>query len=747
MAASIKGVIGSIVGIIAASLFIPGVLLAQQSSTTTSGTDSNQSGANATPSGLEEIVVTAQRRKESIQNVPIAITALSAEQLSQSGTSDTYDLAAMVPGMNVTSTSSIAVIVLRGVGTSNLTLGDEGAVAMYIDGVYQAAPIGSILDLNNVQSVDVLKGPQGTLFGRNATGGVIQITTKTPQETPMADVSVSYGNYDTVKTDLYATGGAAPGLATDLAFHYKDQGDGWGKNLYDGQDVYHGHDISLRNKWLFDPGDHNKITLSLDYSTNWSDINAQVRQIPPGTLVGLPAFPGYYNVDINSPGGATTTTWGVSVTDEYDFEVASLKSITAYRGNKSHIVLDQDGTSSTAPSPAVNLTLIDDDFDRTISQEFQVLSAPAERLHWVGGLYFFRGSAGYDGDGFSVLVNSPISTVLSTLTTTSYAAFGQATLEVLPNTNLTVGLRYTEDDQAVDAASYALPGYELAPGYPAHGYKRFEKLTDRFALDYHFTSSTMAYASYSTGFKSGLFNTISPFAPGTLTPEAINPEVLEAYELGVKTDLFDRTLRFDVDGFHYDFSNLQVGQIVQGATVVRNAASAEIKGVDVDATWEPIRRLDFTASFEYLDARYTNFPGAPFYGPNPAGGEYAPISGNAAGNYMNFSPKYSGRLAAEYTVPSAVGDFTMLADYYYNNGFAWSVDNRLWQPSYSLVGASLRWRSPDEREQIRLWGKNLADKQYLGYAVEVSPYGNHGAPAEPRTYGVTFSYHFGALTK
>jgi iron complex outermembrane receptor protein len=705
------------------------------SQTPPSSTDAPEGGV------VEDIIVTAQKRAESLQDVPLAISAITADSLGQGGAVDTKALTSQVPGLNIGSVGPIALVFLRGVGNSNITVGDEGAVSLYIDGVYQASPVGQIAALNNVERIEVIKGPQGTLFGRNATGGVVSIITKNPKHDPSLEASLSYANYDTITANLYATTGISDNFATNVAVYYSDQGEGWGKNLFNGSDVYKTNDFAVRSKWLFDNG-VTRITLAGDYGRGASDFTSY-RVIPPAVLVGQPQFPGYYNVRINDESAYVTVNKGFALTVEQDFDLASLKSITAYRSTRSHLTLDQDSTASEAPSSATNLTLELDYFIRTFSQELQILSPASSDVSWVAGAFIYKSEAGHDRDGFQLVVNNPIQTTFAELKTSSYAAFGQATVPLFASTRVTVGGRYTIDHRDLWADRRRLPSNQVVAGFPTEAEKTFKKFTYRFAIDHNFTPDVLAYASLTRGFKSGFYNTASPFLPGTLTPFEIRPEVLDSYEVGLKSDLLDRSLRVNISAFLYEYRDIQVAQNIQGATFVRNAAEAKVKGIDLDVTYFPVENLELNLSTEYLDARYKDFPDAPIYTLNPAGGDFPPGSFNAKGNRLVYAPEWSGRFAARYTIPTESGDLRIQGDYYYNHGFPRSVDNRLWQDSYSLLGATISWTSPDESWELLLWGKNLTKSKYILYAVQTAPYGDHGGPAAPRTYGITARMRLG----
>src|SRR5882757_530254 len=256
------------------------------------------SAAEASPGGLAEIVVTAQKRSENIQSVPIAITAITDKALQAHGIQNAFDLNEVVPALNITRNVSSPLIYTRGVGVISATPGNENTTAIYVDGVYYMAPVSSIFSFSNIERIEALKGPQGTLFGRNAVGGLISVITRDPRHETAGNVSVDYGNFDTVSTKGYLTTGLSDNVAADIAFYTSQQGSGWGHNLVTGNDVYSRDESSLRTKILFTPSADWKITLAGDYSFASDDIGVAKQPIR-GTFV-----PGGY--------GAPASIWDVA---------------------------------------------------------------------------------------------------------------------------------------------------------------------------------------------------------------------------------------------------------------------------------------------------------------------------------------------------------------------------------------------------------------------------------------------------
>jgi iron complex outermembrane receptor protein len=684
---------------------------------------------------IETVVVTAQRREEAAQDVPISISVLSASKLAATGVTSTADLASAVPALTFSSTSFTAQPFLRGVGTANVAAGDENSVAIYVDGVYHSAPVGSIFALNNVQRIEVDKGPQGTLFGRNAVGGVIQVITKDPKATPSFDLNLGYASYNTFTGGFYGTTGISDKLSADLALYASDQTQGWGKNLQSGKDAFLGQEYAARSKWRLDLGS-TQFRLVADYDRSHGDFNTSLHAFPParplGTVAGTPAvFPGFYNIDSNLTPYYTVEGYGLSLTADHDLGWAHLTSISAYRQTNAHALLDQDMSPAQLSSVSAPYK------DWTGSEELQLHSNDSSSLKWVGGLFYFHDNA---HTGIQVSTATPIKATNGTQTLDSYAAFAQATQTFREKLDVTVGLRFTEDQRRLNELQIAPSTGAPLPFNPVSASMNFSKVTYRAAIDYHFTPNLMGYLEQSRGFKGGLFNMSAPLLIGTSTVDVVRPEVIDATEAGLKTSWFDHTLQVNASAFYYNFKDIQLIQFFVNGTTLLNAAQARIQGVDLDVEWLPVSQLDLTASMSFLDSTYTNFPNAPLFNNNPAGG-VTETGGDASGTDTLQAPPFSANLSARYTIPLSTGSLSLDASYVYNGGFYWEFNDRLKNPPYNLVNASLMWKPQGAAWDVRLWGKNIFGERRYAFGASVAPLGNQASPAAPATVGVTFSLH------
>jgi iron complex outermembrane recepter protein len=697
---------------------------------------------------LEEIVVTANKHSENAQNVPIAISTVSETALTQAGVGSTLDLGMKVAGLTMESGFNGLQPHIRGIGTTAVSSGNESSVATYIDGIYIAVMSGGMLSLNNIAQVDVLKGPQGTLFGRNATGGVINVRTKDPTQDLHIDASATYGNYRTESGNVYITGGLTKDLAVDFAAYGSHQGKGYGTNFTTGDQVNRTEEYALRTKWLYTPTDDLQIRFSADTSSI-NDDGLSAYTLVPGTAVNRPGQAPY--VQNNSNPWDTDNAYnpvfifrqsGVGATVDYDAPFAKLTSITGYR--TSH----KDNAWGVLPTPdpveAAGWIEKSDQF----SQELQIASLPSSPITWVGGAYYLHARVGYQ----PFTITGPIIAPLNELawrdyqTTDAKALYGQASAPIYENTHLTLGFRYSIERRAIT-------GEESFDFSPASGIPSFVELTDanklfkkptwRVALDHQFTPTFLAYVSFNTGFKSGVYESIPPSGPGA-TP--VKPESITAYEVGIKTDLFDRTVRFNAAAFLYDYKEIQVNIFNSISTILENGAGARLYGFDFDLTAKPVDRLTLDLSGAYVHDRFTSFPNGSITTSIPFadGGGRAGSSGDLAGNRLPYTPDFTATAGVTYEVPVADGGVMFNVNYAYEDGWYFGADNsNLRQPAFSTVNGQITWKIGNSGAEFGLWGKNLTDSAhatFFNYAN--NPYGySDRILTPPRTFGIRVGYH------
>ncbi len=718
----------------------------------------------AADDSLPEITVTAQKRAENLQDVPVAVTALGANALEMGGVGSITDLNNVVPGINFTTAlGAYAQPVIRGVGTSSHGPGVENPVATYIDGVYMASATSALMSLSDVDQLSVLKGPQGTLFGRNATGGLIQISTTPPTQDFYGNAQATFGNLGTYGQSLFVNGGLTNNVSANFAISHNDQYEGFGKNLTTGQYVDTSRDIAMRGKILWDVTDDTSVLVSADYTKRSSSDPALH---PVSTTLGSAAAAGFVtpgHLDPNLSGNAWDVVGaqpdlnfegsGASATIKHEFGGGmELQNIAAYRTD----------TAGTQFNPALTatpyLTLGYTQRDSQVSDELQLLSAKDQRFTWVGGLFVMQAESKYDPfstyfmnaenpvtGAFTASSFIPAGVVLpsylySSSDLFSYAAFGQGTFKIDDGTNLTGGLRYSVDRRSLHESEDSYPA--VAPEESA---ATFAKPSWRLSLDHRFSPELMAYVSYNRGFRSGTF------VPDILPTQKLEPETLDAYEVGAKADLFDKKLRIDASAFYYDYKNRQVLEIVNGAEQVFDAKSATSYGIDLDVTAKLAEGLTLNAGFSAIHTEYTDFQNALAYTPLspyalpfalPFASEATITNFNANGKQIESVPDWTVNLTPAYRFTTNAGSVLVSTTLYHSDGWYASPDNRLKQGPYSTLAAGIDWNpSFADALTVKLWGRNLTNTVYA-LQLEESSYGDNRATAPGRTYGVTLRADF-----
>lgn len=709
----------------------------------------SQTSDTSSSSGLEEIVVTAQRRSERLQDVPVTVTAVTSARLAAVGIHSSQDLSIVTPGLSVPQTSGYSQPRIRGVGTTSNGPGIENPVATYIDGVYISSAPSSLLTLNNVDRVEVLKGPQGTLFGRNATGGLIQIITKDPSHRTSANANVSYGNFSDIVADAYVTGGLTKDLAADIAVRYEHQGKGYGHNLFNGSEVGKiDHDFAGRAKFLFEPSSFTKIKLALDYEDRADDqFNQHLDPQYPGTFnnaffggpfpLGKP-----YDVNIDYPFQNKLKAGGAALQVDQDFGGVTLKSITGYRKSKFDFNLDLDYL------PIDGVRAHSSSKFEQFSQELQISSKRNGPLTWVAGLYYFYANDGWlpltieQGAALSPIPGVPIVVATnSRQKTNALAGYAQVTYEFAPRAHITLGGRYSYEKksasglQTIDAGGTIIASIPLPPaGLGIPDSINFKRFNYRIGLDYKFTPDIMAYLTYNTGFKSGGYTLSSPAIP------PYKPEDIKSLEGGLKMQLFDRHMRLNVSGFHYDYSNIQVQRFAT-TIIIYNGAKAKVYGLDLDGELAIARGLTLNYGFSYVHGRFKSFPNADFI--VPAGGCVPAPGGvcseSAAGNKLPMTPTTTLNVGGNYEFQTDIGKFAINAGYYRSGKFYAAPDNVLFQKSYDLVNASISWTDSSDRLSLRVWSRNLGKTLYANSIIEGFS-GGVRSLGLPRMYGVTAGF-------
>lgn len=730
---------------------------------------------HAASAEIEEVVVTAQKRAESVQEVPISINAFSGALLTNTGITDTEDLGLITPGLQMNQGGVASSPFIRGLGSQDASAGQDQSVATYVDGVLMNSVTGSAAILNNIERVEVLKGPQGTLFGRNTTGGVINIITKDPSHDPELKLRGAYGNYERANFYAYGTTGISDNLAADLSVYVSDQGKGFGDNLVTGSEVNKREDeLSLRSKWKYE-GDTLSATI-IGFYEEFSDDKGYVRGVPdqkiPGSSLPIRDLSGntapndgdiYADVDA----WADFENKGLSLRLDKSFNNMDLVSITAWTENNLDSFTDNDYSGTFYNNAWIYF------YDEVYTQEFQLLSNTDSNLSWIAGAFFLDQTSWGKYNIVGPAVGAPFVNFIElngSVDTSSMAFFGEITYDFTDATSLTLGARWTKDERefsshpgfildypvglTVDPVALGLPAGPAIPveallglpiGIPSpvitplrKDQESFDEPTYRIVLNHHINADAMVYASFNHGFRSG--NYITPVAS---TPPPFNPETIDAWEVGLKSDLLDGNLRLNASAYYYEVDDLQLQVLLGVATATVNASQAEIKGFDMDVTWQATDDLTFQLGTSYVDGEYKNFPNAPFNTFLPAGGAAAVTSSvDASGKQISGTPEWFVTGGVTYTRMTDSGEWTAALRASYNDGFPWEPDGQLVQDSYTLINATIGWRDPSDTWVVQLSGKNLLDEFYSVTTRSTNATGAFAAPGNPMTYEISVEYNF-----
>jgi iron complex outermembrane receptor protein len=691
---------------------------------------------------LDEIVVTAQKRLQNQQDVPVSVASFSADSLATANVANITDLSKLDPSLVMNAGFGEVTPFIRGSGTLINNLGDESSVAVYVDGVYLSRVPLSYLDLNNVDRIEILDGPQGTLFGRNASAGLVNIVTRDPSlEKPVLDAEVGYANYDTVTEKFYGSVPLTSKIAFDVAAVYRRQFDGWGQNVNNGLPIGYDDHGAIRTKWLYEVDDQTTIKVWADYSRGSYDQGLSDNAYRGTTLGNLATGlttalgpVGFYDSRAGVHPHTTDTTYSVDGKVTHSFSFMNVSSLTAYVNGQGG--LNFDGGFQSTPFLDIQLNYK----SQQISEEVQFASNSDSWVTWTAGLYYLNETAGYPGASLSGPGLAPLSgiTYVSNEQTASYAGYSQVSIPIVTrNDDLTAGIRYTHDElhgYGVTIIDEAI----IAPGSQLDNRTSFNKPSYKFSYDHHFNADIMTYASISDGFKDGTYNTLP------ISAVAVQPETTTSYEVGMKNEFFDHRVRVNGALFWNKIDNPQVEEIKQSLTSLVNAGGAVVKGVDLSVEGKVTQYLSARINTEFLPtAHYTTFVGAPFtsVNPNPPFGNFPYTSGSADGARLPNAPHSTVNAGLDYRIPTPIGSLSLAADWSHNSGYYWTPDHEVKQDAYNLLGGSAKWTSPDNRWSTTLWGANLTGTKYYIYeAQQGNPFGVASSPAAPRTFGIRVGY-------
>jgi iron complex outermembrane receptor protein len=715
--------------------------------------------------GIEEIVVTARRREESLLEVPIAVTSISGDALEAIGVQDITALSQTTPNVtleNSRATNSTLTAFIRGVGQQDPVAGFEQGVGIYLDDVYLNRPQAAVLDVYDVERIEILRGPQGTLYGRNTIGGAVKyVTRRMNRDEPTLNARLSVGSFG--QLDAVLSGSTPLGDSVQIGGAVASLNrDGFGENLTTSEENYDKDVLALRASLEWQPTEALSVQLSVDRIDDKSSPRQGYRLLPTistaqpmllsdryDTTAGITALGPVRGNRVEATGGLLRVNWSPG-------ENWTLRSITAYREDDSESPIDFDSTAARSFDAPVIYT------NEQLSQEFQVVYE-SERLTVVGGVYYLDANA---YNQFDVVFNTVTSLTVGDVDTKTWAAFGEVTWDFTDSLSLTVGGRYTEDERqsrvvrqtflGVNSPLFGNPaavsitapvlvnGVQVVPEF--RGRRTDTDFTPRVILAWQPVDYVNLYASYSEGFKGGGFDPRGNFSNADVR-RGFLPEFVESFELGAKASLADGRLTLNSAVFYADYTDVQIpgsaivttptGQTTFVGTVT-NAGAAIIKGVEFESTARFTDRLSGVLAFGYANADYTEFLQS---GVNVAG----------RADIQN-TPDWTGNVSLTYALPLTV--FGSTGSLSFTAAAAYRGDTQqfefpiplLDQSDYWLYDASINWTSGDDRWRVGVHGRNLADERYItsgynfpGAATDNSVLAFYG---NPRTVTATVAYRF-----
>ncbi len=687
------------------------------------------------------IVVTAQRRAELSRDVPISITTITGDQLTSSGANQLSDIANVTPALRFDSAATFVQPTIRGVGTAVASSGGGANVGIYVDGFYSPNPLAADFQLMNLRSVQVLKGPQGTLFGRNTTGGAILLTTAEPTSEGAGEFKVSYGRFNNVAVQGYATFGVVENVAMDIEGLFR-RGDGFVHNITTGSDKDGRYsNWSVRTGIKADISD--AVSLLLRYTHSDTDdptllnSNIYVGSDIGGAGTNLPSSLYATRPNEVATGGPTaflSNSDVVQATLKADLGFADLSSYTQYRDENSLIAEDLDST-------AANIFLLQIPVrNKTFSQEVLLTSKPGGNLQWTAGLFYFNNKDQWGTRVGTPTASDPLASIAlggSGTDTKSYAAFADVTYAFTPSLFLTVGGRYSHDRIA--------DSYYIRPFSGTRTYVptlKGDKFTPRVVLRYKPSEESSLYASFAKGYKSAILDV------GGATGNRVAPEDIKAYEVGYKYD--DRRLSLDLSAYYYDYKNLQVS-LYRGnppSAQIINAASSEIYGLEGQLAYKLSDRFQFNVGAAYTHGRYTNFVDAPVYVrcTDPAcaaqGISFAVVPTQLNDVHMQRTPDFTGNVGARYTADLAGGSLALSGNLYYTSRFYFGPSGTQFaQKGYEVLALRAQWTDASDKFSLAVFGDNVTNSRYRTQVLS-NNFGIGNVWSAPATWGVQAGVKF-----
>ena len=720
-----------------------------------------QTDPSALPHGPDEIIVTAQRREERLQDVPIAVTAVGARELQNRRVTELAEIGKMVPGLFLQSSDvTRPTTYIRGVGNRQFDAGSEGSVGFFFDDFYLGRTSGQLAGLFDLERIEVLRGPQGALFGRNTLGGAVSMISARPAATPGGYVQADVGNYDLMRVEGAVTGPIdQQGRVTGRLSFLVNQRDGFFRNLTTGRRLQADNTAAIRGKLRIEATDALTVNLTGEYNHTDGRGVFFTRTDPL-----LAAYPGYTmpldtrprEEALNQDSWLDRKVYTALARVEWETNGLDLVSISGYRGIRSRHEFDFDG------SPYDTFRERELERSNAYSEEVRLQSRPGgiatfdDRAEWLlGGIFYKEDTVRTDHfifgkdsaiasiaetfDRIGIVaplvpgINSYDAPFANDISTTSVAVYGQMKWKFTDRLNVTAAIRWTRDKKDATISMVApLPGLPPAPqSFAVNMTPSWSSVDGKLTADYKIAEDVLIFATFAKGSKSGGFQ-YATFDPLT-SSVVFGPEKLYSYEAGLKSSLFDRKLTFNLTGFYYDYSDQQLlGSVPTSGDIfvvaIANAGSSNIKGGEAEIKFNPARGLNLAVAYAYLDARYNHFL-------------FAPGVDNS-GNRMPRAPQHTVNIAADYGTDLGFGQAFIHVDWNYQSKFYFEFDEGRTpystQNGFGLLNAQLGYTIDAWR--VALWGKNLTDTTYTDFEVNLGQ--TVRTLGSPRTYGVSLGYRF-----
>jgi len=701
-----------------------------------SGSNAGLAQATSSPNGIEEVVVTASKTgAQSVQKSAFAVSAFTVDQVHQEQIINVKDLVAYTPNLQVAQAQANAEIFIRGIGNTNVFAGSDPDVTVQVDGVYLARPVAQFADFADIQRIEVLRGPQGTLYGRNAAGGTINVISLQPTDTFTAKGDVSLGAYGLFQTRDFISGSLGNRVQASLSVNYQRHDEYISNIAPDGHDIDGANHGSVRGQLRIELTDNLDATTRADWSQADEFFESYDQLLAPNLVPPTPlansTISTFRTVALNTPQELFSHSGGVSEEINYRLTSAlSLKSISAYRESWNKVTSDSDATEANT----------------SISQQSEIQHQASEELtaqysstqfQAVVGLYYFN-----EHIKSAIASSTPATNILRSTSPRvgdeSKAAYAQGTYNITDALHLTLGARYTQESKNIFTNAFTLntaTGALIPPSFNTPGFSRYSAFTPKVGVDYQLLDNVFLYASVTKGYKSGGFN----YAARNVALQKFGPEKIISYEGGVKSEWFDNRLRANLTGFAYHYTGLQIQSLLSpGNAFIGNAKSASVRGLELETIAKPFPGFTLTSNVSLLNATYGPFPNAsvpagltPYVIGNP---RYNPATGffDATGNTLNLAPHYSGLEAAQYDYNFSEGLLYGRVEYSWQTRTYYDPSNAkiMSQGGYGLWNMAIGYQPSDSPWAYQALVRNAGDKQYLitTAALGAVPTGHAGPP-------------------